>query len=94
MTDDEFRALVEQAHQVSELRQHPGWAVYSDYLNWVVMAPLKQKVLNDNGVTNIEEYRRLAGFLSGVHRALGVADELGKQVKNERDRRRETDDAA
>ncbi len=87
MTDDEFRALVEQAHQVRELTQHPGWAVLDDYMNHVVMNPLKRRVLNGNGIDDHVTYRALVEFLQGAHRVLGVPDELATQVETERSRR-------
>ena len=77
----DVRALREQAHQISELTKHPGWGVYTDYLEWQVMAPLKKQVLNDSGVTSLEDYKKLAGFLAGVHRALDVPAEVVRLVE-------------
>lgn len=94
MTDDEFRALQEQAHQLRELTRHPGWAVLVDF-SFERMKATKQAVLNGN-VADIEKYKQHTGWLRGIHDTLDAAAAVEAMVDGERMRRarNEQDDAA
>jgi hypothetical protein len=71
MTDDDLRALQEQAHMLYELSEHPGWAVYVDYLETVTRSQ-KMAVLNGN-VTRLRavqvDHGRTARNPQGAQRA-------------------------
>jgi hypothetical protein len=91
MTDDDLRALQEQAHMLYELSEHPGWAVYVDYLETVTRSQ-KMAVLNGN-VTDFERYKSITGELLGIHKALNAPRAVATMVAAELDRRREANDA-
>lgn len=93
MNDADYRALVEQSHQLQELMKHPGWPVFQDYLLTVVQAPITRSILNGKAAS-YEEYMERTGFCKGISRALGVPEEIGTQVLNERERRQEAEVAA
>lgn len=98
MTDDELRALIEQAHQLRELTAHPGWAVLQSFSHERMKAT-KTAVLNGN-VADFEKYKQHTGWLRGIHDTLDAAETVEKMADSERtrrardDREREQDDAA
>ena len=83
---DVRRALIEQAHQLHELTKHPGWPILVDYANDQIMRPMKYRVLNDGNIPELAEYKKLAGFLMGMHRALDIPAEVEKLAANARSR--------
>lgn len=87
MRDDEtYRALQEQAHLLAELEKHPGWAVLTDYLQTVIGAPLRKKLLN--GLCgSLDEYRSAVGELAGLERALTVPAAVRNMLDGERAQR-------
>ena len=89
MTPEQQRALIEQAHQLHELTKHPGWEVLVDYCN-VVMAPVKRRLLNDSGVDTLDEYKKLSGYLAGMHRVVDVPAEVETLASNARLREAES----
>jgi hypothetical protein len=91
MDDETFRALVEQSHQLHELTSHPGWAVLVDRMH-VVMNPAKRKILNGNS-DSFDDYLKMTGFLTGIHRVLDMHDEIGEMVVSERQKRAEIEAA-
>lgn len=97
MTDEDFRALQEQAHLVDELTSHTGWQVLVDYWH-AETKNSKHAVLNGN-VASIEKYKALTGELIGVYKVLDTPIRLNGMVEGEAKRRRELanalgDDAA
>ena len=82
MTDDELRALQEQAFQLEELTRHPGWEVLRDYLESVLMRGDKFRVLNGHMET-IEEYKFTTGVLRGIHAVLDTPGHVRNQVSSE-----------
>lgn len=88
MTDDEYRALQEQAHLVTEMMKHKGWDVLVDYLD-LKMRGDKLKVLNNN-VEDFDEYRKISGRLVGITYAIQDAPrEILVLPENETRRRAE-----
>jgi hypothetical protein len=87
LTEDEYRVLVEQAHQVYEMTKHPGWSLLVDYLH-MKMKGDKLKVLN-NDCQDLDEYRKIAGKLVGIHFVIDAVDAMQKLAENERTRRAE-----
>ena len=85
MTDDEHRALIEQAHQLTELTTHPGWEVLVSFSH-ERMKSTKQAVLNGH-VADIEKYKQHTGWLRGIHDTLDAAETVQKMVDGERERR-------
>ena len=85
MEDDDYRALIEQAQLVRELKSHPGWEVLSDYWHQETKNA-KHAVLNGN-VTSIEKYKAMTGELIGVYKVLDTSVRLDGMVETERQRR-------
>jgi hypothetical protein len=78
MTQDELRALIEQHHQLDELRQHPGWEVLTDYVQHGPAGSQKrQHRLVNGGVQSYEDYVRECGWLAGAHHVLEAVNTVG-----------------
>ncbi len=88
MTNEEYRALVEQSHQLQQLTEHPGWAVLVDYIKTVVLAPRKDRLLN-GAIDSLDEYKKQAGFCAGAEWVLNAHEVIGNQALRERERREE-----
>lgn len=68
MTDDEARALIEQADLLQSLCGHPGWPVLVDFLEtW--MRSDKRAVLNGD-VDDHDTYLKRTWFFRGAHFAI------------------------
>ena len=94
--DADTRALIEQAHQLHELTKHPGWAILVDYAQFKIINPA-QRVVNDGNVADLAEYKKQAGFLQGVRRAVNIPVEVEALADNARRRaaeQHESPDAA
>lgn len=52
------------------------------------MLPVKKRLLNDSGVDTIEDYKKLAGYLAGVHKALDAPKDVATLADNARERER------
>ena len=50
------------------------------------MRPMKHRLLNDGGITDLAEYKKLAGFLAGIHRAIDIPKEVETLAENARQR--------
>ena len=85
MTEDEFRALVEQHHQLEELEKHPGWEVLVDY---VLHGPAgsigRQRALVNGGARDWDTYQRESGWLQGAHHVLDARKNLDQMVATAR----------
>jgi hypothetical protein len=77
--DKELRDLIERAHRVAQLTQHPGWPEFYDYLVSVSMSA--QNRLCDGYVTSMEEYNRLVGKIEGIREAIFATDKLNDLVR-------------
>ena len=87
MNDDALRALVEQAHQINELTQHPGWDVLLDYLRFSEGALAKRQVqLLQGGAKTFDDYQRRIGFIEGVQYAIDAPERLQTTVDTLRSR--------
>lgn len=73
------RELLERAHQINQLTQHPGWAVFCDYLI-ALTTPVQVAVL-EGKVRSEEDYRERVGFIRGVRTAMLAPDRLAGQVQ-------------
>lgn len=83
LTEEELRGLIEQAHQIQILTEHPGWPVFVDWLHHRA-EPHQRRVLN-GGYKNLEDYREGVGFIKGVQVALQAAADTQQLVRTERD---------
>lgn len=85
MTDDEFHALVEQAHQLDELAQHPGWAVLTDYVLHGPAGSIGRQARVVNGhLKDFEAYLSETGWLAGAHHVLDARKTVASMVANQR----------
>lgn len=82
MTEDEARALVEQAFQVSELAKHPGWDVLVDCVRFAGGGAARRQIDLINGsAKDFTDYSRRVGWLEGVEYALKTPERLAKQAE-------------
>ncbi len=88
MTDDELAAVIEQSYQLNDLTNHPGWPILVDFVQSVILAPQKKKLLGGT-ISNFEEYKRWAGFCSGAERVLEAHQVVAKVVLDEQAKREE-----
>lgn len=91
LADGDYRALQEQSHMLAELEKHPGWPVLVDYLQAVVGAPLRKKLLN--GLCgSYEDYRSVAAELAGIERAINAPHVVRTMLDGEMGQRVEHDE--
>lgn len=86
MTDDDYRDLIERAHQVRELQHQPGWGVWGQHVARRVDAKKREMLA---GKDSLEAYRYTAGWIEGAQYALDAIGELERQQKREAERRAE-----
>ena len=89
--DEQYRALQEQAHLLTELEKHPGWAVFTDYVRTVLAAPIQRNLLRGTHDT-LDGYKFDAGTLAGIERTLAAPDTVRAMLDGERTRRLERDE--
>lgn len=87
MTDDDFRALQESAHLLSELTSHPGW---TELHGLVIekMRPETTRLLNGRANT-FEEYHHQTGKLVGMQDVIDIPKSIMTMLNNELVRRAE-----
>jgi hypothetical protein len=90
MTDEEYRALQEQSHLLSELAQNPGWSVLVDYIE-TISTRERLNLLRGNAKT-FEEYKERTGYLDGLFKALAVPQTVATMLASEVERRQEHDE--
>lgn len=91
MNDDEYRALQEQSHLLTELTRHPGWPVFVDFLE-VISRSAKRRVLNGQ-LDSHDTYKAVTGELVGIHKAIDAPSVVHGMLENEQNRRRENDES-
>lgn len=85
MPEDDYRALIEQATLLDQLREHPGWPVLVDWLEERMRAD-KKAILNGL-VKDQADYQGRAGKCVGATWAIDAARDVQQLVANERERR-------
>ncbi len=86
VNDDEFRDLVEAAHLIGEMQQHPGWIVWRNHLTRRIDAKKREMLA---GKESLEAYRYLAGWIEAMEYAVDSTGELAKWRDREAKRRKE-----
>lgn len=86
MTDDEYRELVEAVHLVEEMMRHPGFMVWSNFLNRRVNAKKREMLA---GFDSLDAYRYCAGWIEAMEYALDSTGELKKRRDREAAKRNE-----
>lgn len=89
-SDEDYRALQEQAHMLDELTRHPGWAVLVDFLE-VISRAQKLRVLNGN-IDSHDSYKSITGELVGIHKAIDAPKVVAKMLEDEKAQRVERDE--
>lgn len=85
LTDDDYRALIEQASLLQGLSEHPGWSVLEDF--WFHQTKgQKIAVLNGN-VDGFDRYKKLTGELVGIQKVLDTRLVVQAMVDGETERR-------
>ena len=77
MTDLD-RSLVEQAHQLRSLTEHPGWQILREIVEEA--ARKKTTLLLSPNERSMDEHRWLAGFVSATRWLLQLADEYDRKL--------------
>jgi hypothetical protein len=90
-SDDDYRALQEQAHLLNELTRHPGWPVLVDFLE-VISRAAKLRVLNGK-LDSIDAYKSVTGELVGIHKAIDAPSVVAGMLEEEKRQRVERDEA-
>ena len=88
--NDEFRELLERTSVVEEMADTLGWAYLSDRAAHDIGA--KQKRILGGVVTDLSEYKSIAGWLAGAQYILGLPERMRAEVETAR--AAQTDDAA
>jgi len=83
--DLEYRDLIERAHLLKELQNHPGWSVWHDHVRRRIDAKQREMLA---GRDSLEAYRYTAGWIEGMAYALDALGELDRQVKREAEKRK------
>lgn len=86
MTDEEYRDLIERAHNIRELQLTPGWETWNNHLHRRLEAKRREMLA---GKDTLEAYRYTAGWIEGCAYALDALGELERQVKREQAQRQE-----
>lgn len=89
-SDDDYRALQEQAHLLNELTRHPGWPVLIDFLETISRGAKKQ-VLNGY-LDSIGAYKSVTGELVGIHKAIDAPAVVATMLEEEKRQRIEADE--
>jgi hypothetical protein len=76
--DKELHALIERAHQIEMLTQHPGWPLFSDYI--IGLTTSIQNLILSGGCKTLEEYRERTGYVRGLHAAVQAPSVLLRRV--------------
>jgi len=74
----DLRALIERAHQIESMTQHPGWSYYRDYL--IHLTTGTQRYVLDGRCKNLDEYRDKTGFIKGIQEAIDAPAKLLSHV--------------
>ena len=78
--EDELRRLIERAHQIEMLTQHPGWSFFRDYL--IHMTTTTQRYVLDGRCKSFDEYAAKTGYVRGIQEAIEAPGKLLSQVAN------------
>jgi len=81
MDENELRNLQEQAHQIRELQNQPGWLILRDYVRAHIQR--KQHFLLNGNAKTLEDYRAVAGWVQGAEFALTVGDQIEEQLERD-----------
>jgi hypothetical protein len=74
----ELHQLIERAHQIELLTQHPGWPLFRDYLIGLSMS--SQNYILSGACKNLDEYRDKTGFVKGLRAAMDAPSTLLERV--------------
>lgn len=74
----ELHALIERAHQIELLTQHPGWPLFRDYL--IGLSTASQNYILSGACKNLDEYRDKTGFVKGLRMAMDAPHLLLERV--------------
>lgn len=88
MTDEEYQALIEQSFALGEMTKTDGWAVFVDYVQAVLTAPVAARLLGGSS----KDYHADAGQYKALRRVVGIPDEVAKKLADERGRRLEREE--
>ena len=74
----ELHALIERAHQIELLTQHPGWPLFRDYL--INLTTSSQNFILSGACKSFDEYRDKTGYVKGLRAAMDAPHLLLERV--------------
>ncbi len=77
--DLELRQMVEWAHSVHEMMQHPGWAAYQDFLYSEIAA--MQGRIQSGSLDTLEAYKFWTGKIQGITQAINTYERMTALVE-------------
>lgn len=84
MTEDEYRALVEQAARLEELTKHPDWEVFVDYVHYGPGGlQMKSRELLSGNIKDWDRYKTMSGWVQGASHCLNAAEDVRRMVERE-----------
>lgn len=76
---DELNQAIEDAFQLDELQNHPGWHVYVRYLReWLEAHEAR---LMSGQINDLQEYKLVAGRTDGIRQALQIPEAARVKVQ-------------
>lgn len=76
--DAELYAMIERAHQIELLTQHPGWPLFRDWL--IHLSTSSQNFILSGACKSLDEYREKTGFVKGLRAAMDAPGILLERV--------------
>ncbi len=76
--DDPTRQLIEDAHQLQELSNHPGWQVLLRLADGQIQA--WQNRMNSGSFKTLEDYKQCAGWLDGARKLLAIPHDVQREL--------------
>jgi hypothetical protein len=85
-SEQELHQLIERAHQIELLTQHPGWPLFRDYIMGLTVGT--QTYVLNGSCKSFDEYAAKAGYVKGLTAAIDAPSVLLRRVailQSERD---------
>lgn len=80
LTDDERRVLIENAFQVKQLTQHPGWPVLMDFVVNAGGLRAWQTAVLGGGAKTTESYQHMVGKIQGCEHVINAPERIQKMA--------------
>ena len=79
MSNHDVASLIEDNFQLTELQQHPGWAVLMRYVKeWLES---HERRLMSGQIEDLQEYKLVAGRTDGIRQILDLPDMVARMLE-------------